>query len=74
VGAGFSRFGTAADLQPLLAKSRDGYWHFEVSHKTVVERKYACTLCHSAQLPFAPITTRAQREAQIDVCINCHDR
>jgi predicted oxidoreductase len=72
VGAGFSRLGS--DLAPLLAQTRDGYWHFEVSHKTVVERKYACTLCHSAQLPFAPITTRAQREAQIDVCINCHDR
>jgi predicted oxidoreductase len=65
---------TAADLQPLLAKPRDGFWHFEVSHKTVVERKYACTLCHMPALPFAPVTTRTQREAQTAVCVNCHDR
>ncbi len=65
---------TAADLQPLLAKPRDGFWHFEVSHKTVVERKYECTLCHTAQLPFAPITTTTQRDAQTQVCVNCHDR
>ena len=30
---------TAEALKPLLATARDGYWHFEVSHKTVVERK-----------------------------------
>ena len=65
---------TAADLQPLLAKPRDGFWHFEVSHKTVVERKYECTLCHTAQLPFAPVTTTTQRDAQTQVCVNCHDR
>jgi hypothetical protein len=72
VGAGFSRL--SSDLAPLLAKPRDGFWHFEVSHKTVVERKYACTMCHTSELPFAPITTRAQRDAQTQVCINCHDR
>jgi succinate dehydrogenase/fumarate reductase flavoprotein subunit len=66
--------GPPGTLGTLLAKPRDGFWHFEVSHKTVVERKYECTLCHTAQLPFAPVTTRVQREAQTAVCINCHDR
>jgi predicted oxidoreductase len=72
--AAFNPNATAADLQPLLASPRQGYWHFEVSHKTVAERKYACTLCHTRELPFAPVTTRMQRNAQTQVCINCHDR
>jgi predicted oxidoreductase len=61
-------------LKPLLSTSRQGYWHFEVSHKTVVERGYECARCHSAELPFAPVTTRAQRNAQTMICTNCHDR
>jgi flavocytochrome c len=72
--AAFNPNATAADLQPLLAKPRQGYWHFEVSHKTVIERKYSCSLCHTAELPFAPVATRAQRNVQTQVCINCHDR
>lgn len=63
---------TAEFLKPLLATSRDGYWHFEMVHKTVVERRYECTRCHSAELPFAPVVTRPQRAAQTEVCVNCH--
>jgi predicted CXXCH cytochrome family protein len=63
---------TAEFLKPLLARPRDGYWHFEMVHKTVVERRYECTRCHSAQLPFAPLVTRQQRSAQTEVCVNCH--
>jgi hypothetical protein len=51
-------------LKPLLSTSRQGYWHFEVSHKTVVERGYECARCHSADLPFAPVTTRDTRAAE----------
>jgi hypothetical protein len=72
--AAFNPIATAADLQPLLATPRQGYCHFEVSHMTVIERKYSCSLCHTAELPFAPVVTRAQRNAQTQVCINCHDR
>jgi predicted oxidoreductase len=63
---------TSEFLAPLLAKPRDGYWHFEQVHRTVIERRYECTRCHSAQLPFAPVTTREQRAAQIELCVNCH--
>jgi hypothetical protein len=63
---------TAEFLKPLLARPRDGYWHFEMVHKTVVERRYECGRCHSAQLPFASVVTRQQRAAQTDVCVNCH--
>jgi predicted oxidoreductase len=63
---------TAEFLKPLLATPRNGYWHFEMVHKTVVERRYECTRCHSPELPFAPVVTRQQRAAQTELCVNCH--
>jgi predicted CXXCH cytochrome family protein len=63
---------TAEYLKPLLSSPRAGFWHFEQVHKTVVERGYECTRCHSPQLPFAPLSTRQQRVAQIELCVNCH--
>ena len=63
---------TAEFLKPMLSSSRDGYWHFEMVHRTVVERRYACARCHSPELPFAPVVTPQQRAAQTDVCVNCH--
>ena len=63
---------TAADLESLLTKSREGYWHFKVSHKLVLERGYLCTRCHSAQLPFSPVNDRQSLLAQTQVCTHCH--
>jgi predicted oxidoreductase len=63
---------TAEFLKPLLSSPREGFWHFERVHATVVERGYECTRCHSPQLPFAPVVTRQQRSAQIELCVNCH--
>ena len=63
---------TAQDLESLLAESRDGYWHFQVSHHLVIERGYACARCHSAQLPFSPLYDRESMLAQIRVCTHCH--
>jgi predicted oxidoreductase len=71
---------TAEFLKPLLPSARSGpsatlragYWHFEQVHATVVERAYECTRCHSPELPFAPVVTRQQHEAQIELCVNCH--
>jgi predicted oxidoreductase len=62
----------AADLEARLAQSRNGYWHFEHSHQLVLERSYACTRCHSAQLPFTPPNDRQSVLAQTEVCANCH--
>jgi len=62
----------ATTLEAMLAMPRDGYWHFQTSHRLVLERNYACTLCHSARLPFAPVTDRAGLLAQTQVCSNCH--
>lgn len=63
---------TAAALEELLSKPRDGYWHFEVSHQLVLERAYACSSCHSAELPFSTISDRAGRLVQTGVCTVCH--
>jgi predicted oxidoreductase len=63
---------TAEFLKPMLSSSRDGYWHFEMVHRTVVERRYECARCHSPELPFAPVVTHQQRAVQTEVCVNCH--
>ena len=63
---------TAADLEILLAASRDGYWHFELSHALVLERDYDCALCHSAEVPFSPSNSRQGLLAQTRLCLHCH--
>jgi succinate dehydrogenase/fumarate reductase flavoprotein subunit len=68
----FSPTLTAEFLKPMLSSSRDGYWHFEMVHRTVVERRYECARCHSPELPFAPVVTHQQRAVQTEVCVNCH--
>jgi predicted oxidoreductase len=63
---------TSDGLEALLSIQRDGYWHFQVSHQLALERNYECTSCHSAQLPFAPVSDRASRLLQTEVCTTCH--
>jgi len=65
---------TAEDLRGLLATSREGYWHFEISHALVLERGYDCAMCHSARVPFAPVANTQSKLAQAGVCANCHGR
>jgi len=62
----------SGDLEVLLTKPRDGYWHFQVSHRLVLERRYICTSCHSAQLPFSSVSDRPGLLLQTRVCTNCH--
>ncbi|MDJ0928079.1 MAG: FAD-dependent oxidoreductase [Gammaproteobacteria bacterium] len=61
-----------AALKALLAKSRDGYWHFEHSHKLVLERGQDCSDCHDSQRPQRRLQSRAELLAQLDVCTECH--
>ena len=63
---------TSKDLEAMLRQPRDGYWHFQVSHRLVLERGYACASCHSAQLPFSTVNDRAGRLLQTRVCTTCH--
>ena len=64
----------AEDLEGLLATEREGYWHFQVSHELVLEWQYECTLCHSSQVPFYPLNNTQSKQAQSQVCGNCHGR
>ena len=63
---------TSEDLEALLGLPRDGYWHFQVSHRLVLERRYLCTRCHSQQLPFSNVSDRASRLRQTELCTTCH--
>ena len=63
---------TADDLSAMLAEPRDGYWHFQVSHRLVLERAYDCAACHSAQLPFSFIEDATGRHQQTAFCTFCH--
>ena len=59
-------------LESLLAESRDGYRHFQVSHQLVLERGYGCARCQYAQLPFSPLNSGESMRVQTRVCTNCH--
>jgi succinate dehydrogenase/fumarate reductase flavoprotein subunit len=62
----------AAQLAELLRTPRDGYWHFEQVHRSVLQRQYACTQCHSALVPQSAIQEREGWRALAETCDNCH--
>ena len=61
-----------ADVQNMLADSRDGYWHFERVHNLVLERGYECTNCHSERVPFYTALSREDKAMQTQICEACH--
>jgi predicted oxidoreductase len=62
----------AAQLKELVSTSRDGYWHFEQAHRSVLRRELPCNECHSALVPQAPARDVATMRALTDVCDQCH--
>jgi hypothetical protein len=63
---------TAAQLEQLLRSPRDGYWHFEQVHKSVLRREWPCNECHSALIPQAPARDVASMRALSETCDHCH--
>jgi succinate dehydrogenase/fumarate reductase flavoprotein subunit len=63
---------SAAELAVMLEQDRPGYWHFETSHRLVLERDYDCAECHSAEWPTGPAITVAQQLLELESCTNCH--
>jgi flavocytochrome c len=61
-----------AALPQLLDAQRPGYWHFEVAHRAVLERKLDCTACHTPDWPTVAPTSVAQRQVQLNACSTCH--
>ena len=62
----------AAALPQLLDAQRPGYWHFEVAHRIVLERKLDCTACHTPDWPTVAAASMAQRQVQLNACSTCH--
>ncbi|MFW2403661.1 MAG: FAD-dependent oxidoreductase [Gammaproteobacteria bacterium] len=53
-------------------RARDGYRHFEDSHRVVSTRNYACDYCHTDDWPAGPVSTRQARIARLESCTSCH--
>ena len=56
----------------VLRNNRQGYWHFEQSHRKVQDRGYQCASCHSEMLPYEPQRHTLNRLAQMPTCETCH--
>jgi succinate dehydrogenase/fumarate reductase flavoprotein subunit len=63
---------SAIQLAELVKTSRDGYWHFEQVHRSVLRRELPCNECHSALVPQAPARDAATLRALSDTCDHCH--
>lgn len=62
----------AIDLTTLIEDHREGYWHFEQSHRVVLERDYGCDRCHSMSWPTGAALARTARLEQLESCMQCH--
>lgn len=62
----------AGSLPQLANAQRPGYWHFEVAHRIVLERKLDCTACHTPDWPTVAAASSAQRQVQLNACSTCH--
>lgn len=60
------------EIGSLINQKRVGYWHFECSHRVVLERKYDCLRCHAELSPFQPQSHGMDRLAQAEICALCH--
>lgn len=60
------------DLAAMVQAKRNGYWHFEHSHKLVLARKLNCTGCHAEMAPFRAGSHRIDRHLQSTACQHCH--
>jgi succinate dehydrogenase/fumarate reductase flavoprotein subunit len=60
------------ELEMMLGTSRPGYWHFEISHELVIERKYECGQCHNPNMAMAAAVSAAQMLARLATCTTCH--
>ena len=60
------------DIDALLERPRDGYWHFEHSHRIVLRRQLDCLDCHAELAPYKE-TAHTTNPLQITrSCVFCH--
>ncbi|MFP6764208.1 MAG: FAD-binding protein, partial [Planctomycetaceae bacterium] len=60
------------DVESLAATPRPGFWHFEQSHRIVLERKLNCLLCHSELAPYDAQHHRIDARRLTASCTGCH--
>lgn len=60
------------DVETLVNENRKGYWHFEKSHRVVLERELACLLCHAELAPYDDGHHRMNQLALTASCASCH--
>jgi flavocytochrome c len=60
------------NVTDLLAKPRPGYWHFEQSHRIVLERGIVCLQCHAELAPYREADHRMNPQALTATCVRCH--
>lgn len=70
--SGSSRCTSCHDLPKLLAKPREGYWHFESVHQTTQEKGLDCRHCHSELAPYRADSHRINRQSLTASCVMCH--
>ena len=59
-------------LSKQISTPRRGYWHFERAHTRVLEKQWACAMCHSELTPFQAASHKIDRMAQVQSCVHCH--
>jgi aspartate oxidase len=60
------------DLTRAVAQNRPGLWHFEHSHRTVLQRQYSCSACHQNLFPFRSDKHQLDYPALTNACGTCH--
>ena len=60
------------DVTSLVKENRKGYWHFEKSHRVVLERELACLLCHAELAPYDENSHQMNQLALTASCASCH--
>lgn len=60
------------DLGELVELARPGYWHFELSHRSVLQDGQQCMQCHADLFPFDDENHRVDPFRRAQSCENCH--
>lgn len=60
------------DVEALLEEPRPGFWHFEQSHRIVLDRKQNCLLCHAELAPYDETNHRIDARKLTSSCVGCH--
>ncbi len=60
------------DVEALIETPREGFWHFELAHRIVLQRELNCLQCHAELAPYSEDEHHMDPLALTDTCIGCH--